>query len=137
MHWKSIFFAKLTDQSSVQFAPDAFATRPKPFWQRYLPLFFENSFTPMSQSIHNQVRSLIEAADYRPQTKTDFARTLGRSLGRPAFMPAPAFAVRIALGEMADALLLSSQRVRPKVLEDAGYKFKTPTLAQAIQNALS
>ncbi len=67
----------------------------------------------------------------------EFAKTLGRVLGRPAFMPLPAFAARIALGEMADALLLSSQRVEPKALVEADYQFKTPTLDQAIQNALN
>jgi uncharacterized protein (TIGR01777 family) len=67
----------------------------------------------------------------------EFSRTLGRALSRPAFMPAPAFAVRLALGEMADALLLASQRVRPKVLEEAGYEFRAPTLDVAIRSALS
>ncbi|MDH3813310.1 MAG: DUF1731 domain-containing protein, partial [Acidobacteriota bacterium] len=66
-----------------------------------------------------------------------FARTLGRALSRPAIMPAPAFAVRLALGEMADSLLLSSQRVRPQVLEDHGYAFKSPSLDGAIRSALS
>ena len=66
----------------------------------------------------------------------EFTRTLGSVLRRPAFMPAPAFAVRAALGEMADALLLASQRVRPKALEDAGYAFQTPELEDAIRTAL-
>ncbi len=66
----------------------------------------------------------------------EFTRTLGSVLRRPAFMPAPAFAVRAALGEMADALLLASQRVRPKALEDAGYEFQTPELEDAIRTAL-
>lgn len=66
----------------------------------------------------------------------EFARTLGSVLRRPAFMPAPAFAVRAALGEMADALLLASQRVRPKALEEAGYEFQAPKLEDAIRTAL-
>ena len=65
-----------------------------------------------------------------------FSRTLGRALSRPAFMPAPAFAVRLALGEMADALLLASQRVRPRVLEEAGYEFRAPMLEDALRSAL-
>jgi uncharacterized protein (TIGR01777 family) len=68
---------------------------------------------------------------------TDFARTLGKVLSRPAFMPMPAFAARLALGEMAESLLLASQRVRPKVLEDHGYAFRRPSLDQAIRSALS
>jgi len=68
---------------------------------------------------------------------SEFARTLGRVLSRPAFMPMPAFAARLALGEMADSLLLASQRVRPRVLETVGYEFKSPTLDHAIRNALA
>ncbi len=68
---------------------------------------------------------------------SEFARTLGRALSRPAILPAPAFAVRLALGEMADSLLLASQRVRPKILETAGYEFRNPTLDGAIRSALS
>lgn len=67
----------------------------------------------------------------------DFARTLGRVLGRPAVLPVPAFAARLALGEMAEALLLASARVRPTALEEAGYTFLTPTLEKAIRAALS
>jgi uncharacterized protein (TIGR01777 family) len=67
---------------------------------------------------------------------SEFARTLGRALSRPAIMPAPAFAVRLALGEMADALLLASQRVEPAVLEAAGYRFRAPKLGDALRTAL-
>ncbi|MEJ2582244.1 MAG: DUF1731 domain-containing protein, partial [Acidobacteriota bacterium] len=68
---------------------------------------------------------------------SEFTRTLGRELSRPAIMPAPAFALRLAMGEMADSLLLASQRVRPKVLETADYEFRNPTLDGAIRSALS
>ena len=67
---------------------------------------------------------------------SEFARTLGRALSRPAILPAPAFAVRLALGEMADSLLLSSQRVRPALLEEAGYEYRAPTLDIALRTAL-
>jgi len=69
-------------------------------------------------------------------TSRDFARTLGRHLGRPAVLPAPAFAIKLALGEMAEALLLSSTKAVPKVLEETGYTFKAPTLAKAFQMIL-
>jgi NAD dependent epimerase/dehydratase family enzyme len=51
---------------------------------------------------------------------------------RPALFPAPAFALRLALGEMADALLLSSQRVLPQVLEKLGYRSLQPDLSSAL-----
>lgn len=59
-----------------------------------------------------------------PVRNRDFAKTLGRVLGRPAIFPAPAFALRLALGEMADDLLLSSTRVQPKKLTESGYRFR-------------
>jgi len=57
---------------------------------------------------------------------SEFARTLGQVLSKPAFIPLPAFAARLALGEMADSLLLASQRAHPRILEDAGYEFSSP-----------
>jgi uncharacterized protein (TIGR01777 family) len=66
----------------------------------------------------------------------DFTRTLGGVLGRPAFLPAPAAAVKLALGEMADALLLASTRVRPRALLEAGYTFEHPTLEEALRSVL-
>ncbi len=66
-------------------------------------------------------------------TCRDFARALGGHLGRPAVLPAPAFAVKAALGEMAEALLLASTRVKPDVLGKTGYRFTAPTLAEAFR----
>jgi uncharacterized protein (TIGR01777 family) len=68
---------------------------------------------------------------------SEFARILGRVLSRPAVMPLPAFAARLVLGEMADSLLLASQRVLPKALEEHGYAFQRPSLDGAIRSALS
>ena len=67
---------------------------------------------------------------------SDFAAALGKALRRPAFMPLPAVAARLMLGEMADALLLASQRVRPEVLRQSGFEFEEPTLAEALRSAL-
>ena len=58
----------------------------------------------------------------------EFARCLGSALKRPAFLPAPKFALKIALGEMADEALLSSIRAKPMVLEKLGYTFADPSL---------
>jgi len=66
----------------------------------------------------------------------EFAATVGRVLRRPAVVPLPAFAARLALGEMADGLLLASARVRPAVLESAGYAFEVPSLDAAIRRAI-
>jgi uncharacterized protein (TIGR01777 family) len=63
----------------------------------------------------------------------DFAQSLGKSLGRPAVMPAPAFMLRLLLGEMGNTLL-SSQRAVPDRLTRAGFDFRFPDAAQALAN---
>jgi uncharacterized protein (TIGR01777 family) len=67
-----------------------------------------------------------------PVTNKDFARILGRALHRPAVLPTPAFAVRLAIGGFADSVLMS-QRVLPKALLAAGFRFEHPTAADAIR----
>jgi uncharacterized protein len=67
-----------------------------------------------------------------PVQNAEFTSVLAKTLHRPALFPAPAFALRLALGEMADALLLSSQRVKPSKLEQAGYRFAQPELPAAL-----
>jgi uncharacterized protein (TIGR01777 family) len=67
-----------------------------------------------------------------PVTNAEFAKTLGHVLKRPAILPAPGFAVRIALGEMAGALVLKGQRVLPKRATDGGFRFHYPELAKAL-----
>lgn len=69
-----------------------------------------------------------------PVQNSEFTRVLAKTLHRPALFPAPEFALRLALGEMADALLLSSQRVKPSKLEQAGYRFAQPDLASALSD---
>jgi len=86
---------------------------------------------------HKEIEGPVNAVSPQEIRCSEFARTLGKVLSRPTFMPLPAFAARLALGEMADSLLLASQRVRPKVLEDCGYAFRNPTLEKAIRSALS
>ncbi len=85
---------------------------------------------------HDQLSGPINLVSPEETTSRGVARTLGRVLHRPAFLPAPAFAVRLLAGEMADALLLSSARVQPKVLERAGYQFAVPSLEAALSHAV-
>ena len=72
-----------------------------------------------------------------PVTQQVFAHTLGRVLRRPTYLPLPASAARLLLGEMADALLLTSQRVQPQVLQAAGYSFAAAELEPALTNLLT
>ncbi len=70
-----------------------------------------------------------------PVTNAEFTKALGKALSRPTLFPIPAFGVRLAFGEMADALLLSSQRVDSALIEVAGYQFQYPTLDKALLRA--
>ena len=69
----------------------------------------------------------------QPIRNSDFAAVLGKVIGRPALFPAPSAALRIGLGEMADALLLASTRVEPKVLMQTGYRFRFTDLADTLR----
>jgi uncharacterized protein (TIGR01777 family) len=83
-----------------------------------------------------EVTGPLNVVSPQPLRCRDFARTLGRVLRRPAVLPMPAPMARLAIGEMADALLLASAKVRPAALERLGFSFRVPSLDQAIRQAL-
>lgn len=85
----------------------------------------------------SSTRGPVNFVTPNPVTNAEFTKTLGRVLSRPTIFPVPAFAVRLAFGEMADELLLSSQRVEPAVLQDKGFLFSWPTLEAALRHVLS
>jgi uncharacterized protein (TIGR01777 family) len=78
------------------------------------------------------VRGAVNVVAPQPLKNADFTKVLAKALHRPALFPAPGFALRLALGEMADALVLSSQRVAPQRLEQAGFRFAHGDLATAL-----
>jgi uncharacterized protein (TIGR01777 family) len=79
----------------------------------------------------------VNAATPHPVTFRDFARALGRALHRPAVLPVPAFALRLRFGELADALLLASQRAVPAALTAVGFRFEAPELEPALRDLLA
>lgn len=83
------------------------------------------------------VRGPINVVSPQPVRNAEFTAALAKALHRPALFPAPAFALRLAVGEMADALLLSSQRVLPAQLEKLGYRFVHANLQEALAAVLS
>ena len=66
-------------------------------------------------------------------TNAQFTEVLASVLGRPAFAHAPAFAIKLAFGEMAEWTILASQRVMPTVLQNAGFRYRHPTLEQMLK----
>jgi uncharacterized protein (TIGR01777 family) len=68
-----------------------------------------------------------------PVTNREFARALGRAMHRPSLLPAPAFALRLILGEMADPLTLTSLRVVPECALSRGFHFRYPEIDLAFR----
>lgn len=85
---------------------------------------------------HVAMRGPVNIVAPNPVTNGDFTKALGKVLSRPTFLAVPEFAARLAFGEMADEMLLSSQRVMPKKLSEAGYKFKYPDVEGALRHVL-
>lgn len=85
----------------------------------------------------SQLAGPINMVAPNPVTNADFTRTLARTIHRPAVFPAPAFALRVAMGEMADEALLASARAIPAQLTQAGFDFKHPELGAALESLLA
>ncbi len=86
---------------------------------------------------HEEIRGPVNAVTPHPLTNAEFTRALGAALHRPAILPAPAFALRLAFGQMADEALLASVRVVPAKLIRAGYQFADPEIAPALRSLLA
>lgn len=82
----------------------------------------------------DSIRGPLNVVSPRPVTNERFTRALGEVLSRPTLMAMPAFAARLAFGEMADEMLLVSQKVMPKRLQAAGFQFEYSDLETALQH---
>jgi uncharacterized protein (TIGR01777 family) len=102
--------------------------------RQYWPWIHRDDWVAVAQWILDStpVSGPVNATAPSPTPNAEFARSLGRAMHRPAFMPAPAFALRLLLGEMADALLLSGQRAVPAKAERLGYRFRYRTADEAL-----
>ena len=80
------------------------------------------------------VRGAINIVSPQPLQNVEFTKVLAKAMRRPALFPAPTFALRLALGEMADAILLSSQRVLPRAIEKLGHRFLHSDLPTALKS---
>jgi hypothetical protein len=83
------------------------------------------------------LRGAINVASPHPVTQAEFAKTLGRVLGRPTLLTVPAFGVKLMLGEMASETILASQRLTPARLLASGYAFRWPQLDSALRHLLA
>jgi uncharacterized protein (TIGR01777 family) len=85
---------------------------------------------------HDSVEGPVNLVSPNPVTNVEFTRVLGKILNRPTIFPLPAPAARLMLGEVADALLLASQRVEPAKLKEVGYEFRYPELEGALRHLI-
>ncbi|PYS46597.1 MAG: TIGR01777 family protein [Acidobacteria bacterium] len=85
---------------------------------------------------NEHLRGPVNVVAPQPATNYEFTKALGGALSRPTIFPVPAFAARLVFGEMADATLLTSQRVEPARLKEAGFVFKYPELKDALRHVL-
>jgi len=85
---------------------------------------------------YSAIRGAVNVTAPHPVTNQEFTDRLAAALHRPAIFPVPAFALRLALGEMSE-MLLASQRVLPTVAKSAGFRFQYPELQPALGNLLS
>jgi uncharacterized protein (TIGR01777 family) len=101
--------------------------------RQYMPWIHRADWIALVQwAIENPaVSGPINATAPHPVTNGVFTKALGRALHRPTFLPAPAFALRLLLGEMADALLLSGQNVVPAKAQRSGFSFQYQELERA------
>ncbi len=85
---------------------------------------------------HRNISGAVNGTAPKPTTNKEFSSTLAHVLKRPAFMPVPAFVLKMMLGEMAEELLLSGQRVMPKKILDTGYGFQYAELEDALREVV-
>lgn len=105
-------------------------------WMSWVTL--EDAVGVLRYALENRaISGALNVVSPQPVRNADFAKELGRAMHRPAVLPAPAFALELLLGEMAEALLLSSQRVMPSRLQQLGYRFLHPDLPSAMAAVLA
>jgi uncharacterized protein (TIGR01777 family) len=111
-----------------------FAGGPIGSGRQYMPWIHKDDWVRLvSWALTNEgARGALNATGPKPVTNKEFSTALGHVLKRPSIMPAPPFALRLALGEMADALLLGGQRALPVRATDSGFSFRFPNVDEAL-----
>ena len=84
----------------------------------------------------DSIEGPLNVGSPNPLTNAEYTKVMGKVLNRPTVFPLPAAAARLMLGEVADALLLASQRVEPAKLEETGYEFRYPELEGALRHLI-
>lgn len=105
-------------------------------WMSWISL--DDHVAVINYVIENEnIRGAVNAVSPQPVTNEEFTKAMGDVLYRPTFIPLPEFAVSMLMGEMGDALLLTSTKVLPKRLLDAGFEFDHRELKPALEHAIA
>jgi uncharacterized protein len=112
-----------------------FAGGPVGSGRQFWPWIHREDWVGLVRHVIDQpgITGAINVTAPNPVPNREFARSLGGALGRPALVPAPAFALRLILGEMADALVLSGQRALPAKAQRQGYRFRYEQVDDALR----
>lgn len=104
--------------------------------QQWFPwIHLDDEVRALEFLLTNEIAGAVNLAAPVEMTNAEVTRVLGQVLSRPTFLPVPGFALRLLLGEMADALLLSSKRIVPGRLAEAGFNWTHPSLESAVREA--
>jgi uncharacterized protein (TIGR01777 family) len=103
-------------------------------WWSWVAL--DDSVAGFRYALESDLAGRVNLTSPNPVTNAQFVTALGRALHRPTVLPAPAFALKAAFGDMADEALLQGQRVLPARLLEAGFVFAFPDLESALVRAL-
>ena len=116
-----------------------FAGGPVGTGRQYLSWIHADDWVRMVTWVAAESRAIgaVNATAPNPVTNAEFSRALGRAMGRPALLPAPAFALRLAFGELADALLLGGQRGLPSKAQRLGFTFRFEDVDRSLQSIYS
>lgn len=106
---------------------------PQGSGQQWMPwVHLDDEVALINHVLHQQeARGAYNACAPEPARNKDFAKALGKQLGRPAVLPVPGFVLKLMLGEMA-GLLLGGQNIRPERTQEIGFEFKYPDLKSAL-----
>jgi uncharacterized protein (TIGR01777 family) len=88
------------------------------------------------RALDGELHGPVNLTSPNPATSAQFTKALGRTVGRPTFVPLPSLAVKTVFGERGEAVLLEGQRALPKRLADAGFDFAQPDVEAALRHAL-
>jgi len=111
-----------------------FAGGPIGSGRQYMPWSHKHDWVRMAAWTlqHDAARGALNVTAPNPIRNAEFSKALGHALRRPSVLPAPGFALKVILGEMADALLLSGQRALPVRASDLGFSFRFSNVDEAL-----